>query len=169
VSVRACRSRRSKRLVLTTATAASLQSFTYSKSDASSTDLSIEPGFDYFVADGVSVGIDAELAHSGGASFDSTGAKTDSSSTSYGLAPRLDFHSFLVGEVLSIWPQAEIGIGSLTQEESAAGGTNEHERSRVWVEASLPVLVHATSHLFMGAGPYVDHELSDVDQFQYKT
>jgi len=154
--------------VLTSATNASLESFSYSHTDASNLSVSINPGFDYFVVDDVSFGIDSGVGHSSATSFDSNGVKSISTSSFFGLAPRLGFHAFIVEDVLSVWLQAELGFGRANESVSAPGSNNAHQRGRTWVAASLPFLVHPTSHWFLGAGPSVSHELSDVDQNEYE-
>jgi hypothetical protein len=54
------------------------------------------------------------------------------------------------------------------QNETSSNGTNQHSRHRMWVEFSLPLLIHMSSHFFLGAGPSVFHELIDQDQYDYE-
>lgn len=152
-------------VVLTTsATEASISSFGYSQSTASSLSESIAPGFDVFVADHVSLGVDVALSHSSGTSFDASGTKTQSSGTSYGIGPRLGF-DIPLSRALSLWPQAELTFGGGTTEQTSSAGSNDHTYTEVWVHASIPLLVHPAAHFFLGAGPYASHDLSNVDQF----
>jgi hypothetical protein len=53
-------------------------------------------------------------------------------------------------------------------EDGGVDASRQHDRTRLWVELSLPLLVHPASHFFVGAGPFVFHELSDVDQNSYE-
>jgi hypothetical protein len=48
------------------------------------------------------------------------------------------------------------------------GGTNQHSRTRTWIDISAPVLLHPSSHFFVGAGPFLFHELSDKDQYDFE-
>ena len=48
---------------------------------------------------------------------------------------------------------------------SSVSGTNQHSRTRTWVDISAPFLLHPSSHFFVGAGPFLFHELSDKDQY----
>ena len=41
----------------------------------------------------------------------------------------------------------------------------EHSRTRTWIDISAPLLLHPSSHFFVGADPFLFHELSDKDQY----
>jgi hypothetical protein len=153
-------------IVFTGATTAAISSFSYSSSSASSVSANLSPGFDYFVADGWSIGVNASVSYSGGTSFDSGGVKTDFSETSFGVAPRVGADIRLTRDLLSLWPQAEIGFGTSSNNQTTAAGSNNHTKGRSWVQASVPLLLHAATHFFLGVGPYVYHELADSDQNQ---
>jgi hypothetical protein len=154
-------------VVLTTAASAYVDSNTYSNSSASSFTLGLTPAFDYFAWDHVSIGADLFVSYSSGSSFDASGTRTDSSSTSIGLGPRLGVE-IPFSRLFSLWPQLELGWGSVNSNATSVAGSNAHQRSRTWVQASAPLLFHATTHFFVGAGPYVFHELSDSDQNNYE-
>jgi hypothetical protein len=154
-------------IVLTLATAASASYRSYSRSKGSNTDVNFEPSADYFVTDGVSVGVDAFIDYSSGTSVDSLGTTTQLSSTSVGVAPRLGANLVLT-ELVSIWLRGEIGYGTVNQTEASADGTNQHSRTRTWIDISAPFLLHPSSHFFVGAGPFLFHELSDKDQYNFE-
>jgi hypothetical protein len=154
-------------IVLTFATEASVSYQSYSRSKGSNSNLNLEPSVDYFFTDGVSVGVNAFIGYSSGASLDSLGTTTQLSSTNIGVAPRLGGNLPLT-ELISIWLRGEIGYGTMNQSEASADGTNQHSRTRTWIEISAPFLLHPSSHCFVGAGPFLFHELSDKDQYKFE-
>lgn len=154
-------------VVLTSATGASLSYTSYTRSAASSLDATFAPGFDYFVANHFSLGVDITVDRSSGSTFDSSGVRSDNSSTLVGVAPRLGVE-IPAGEWMSLYAQAEVGYGSGSFHSTTARASNDHLYSRTWVALSAPVLVHAASHFFVGAGPYVTHDLSETDQNNYE-
>jgi hypothetical protein len=154
-------------LVLTLATVGSLSRVTYTHSRGGRTNVNLAPSLDYFLVDNVSVGVNAFVGYSRGTSLDSTGETTVFKSTSIGVAPRLGGNIQLT-ERLSFWPQIGVGYGTVDTSEIASSGANQHSSVRLWVQVSAPLLVHPTSHFFLGAGPSLFHELSDADQFDYE-
>jgi hypothetical protein len=126
--------------------------------------VTVAPGVDYFVTDGLSVGVDAAIGYSSGTSLDSLGTTTQFSSKSFGVAARLGGNLALTAFV-SIWLRGEIGYGTAENSASSANGTNQHSRTRTWLDLSAPVLIHPSTHFFVGAGPFFFHELSDKDQY----
>ena len=149
-------------LVLTMGTDASAFYRSYSHGKGSRTDLSLSPSFDYFAADDISVGLDASVSYTSGMSLDSAGA-TRFSSTNFGVAPRLG-GNVVLSEFASIWFLGELGYGVVEQSLSSESGSNVHTRHRTWFAISTPVLLHPSRHFFVGAGPFLFHELSDKDQ-----
>jgi hypothetical protein len=154
-------------LVLTFATDASASYRSYSRSKGSNSNVNLAPSVDYFLEDGVSIGVDAFVGYSSGTSLDSLGTTTQLSSTNIGVAPRLGANLTLT-ELVSIWLRGELGYGTVNQTETSADGTNQHSRTRTWIEISAPFLLHPSSHFFVGAGPFLFHELSDKDQFNFE-
>jgi hypothetical protein len=159
--------RKDQVVLTTTATDAAMEFFGYSQSTASNLSESITPGFDVFVIDHVSLGLYVTLSHSSGTSFDASDAKTQSSGIFYGIGPRVGFDIPLSGQ-LSLWPQAELGFGGGTSEQISSAGSNDHTFKEIWVQASIPLLVHPATHFFLGAGPYVFHHLSHLDQNNFE-
>jgi hypothetical protein len=154
-------------IVLTLETDASVSYLTYSRSKGSNTDVNLEPSIDYFFTDGVSVGVDAFIGYSSGTSLDSLGTTTQLSSTNIGVAPRLGGNLALT-EFVSIWLRGEIGYGTVNQTQASADGTNQHSRTRSWIDISAPFLLHPSTHFFFGAGPSFFRELSDKDQYNFQ-
>jgi len=133
----------------------------------SRTSFVIAPGVDYFIAQNLSVGVEALASHSTAKSLDSTSEATDTTSTSIGVAPRIGQHVRLTSAV-SCWPQLELGFGTVESDQSSSSGRNQHSRTRSWLRLSLPLLVHAASHFFVGVRFYFFYELSDKDQRGYE-
>jgi len=151
-------------VVLTTATDASIGHRTYSNSKGSETYLTIEPGIDYFVTDHASIGATLVIAHSGGTGLDYSGTRTEFASTSFGLELGAGYNLRL-SAIASIWLRGNVGFGSFDSSVSSASGTNQHNGTRGWVDASTPLLVHPATHFFVGAGPFLFRELSNWDQY----
>ena len=154
-------------IVLTSAMDASIEHQSYSQSKGASTSVTVAPGIDYFVSDGTSIGADVVIGHSNGNGFDNSGANAEFSSASLGFVLRAGFN-LQVAAIASIWLNGGVGYGSVDSSISTAMGTNQHTRTRGWIEASAPFLVHPASHFFVGAGPALFHELSDRDQYNYE-
>jgi hypothetical protein len=83
---------------------------------------------------------------------------------SFSIAPRIGIDIPISGGRLSLWPQLELGVGAVYENQTAAFGSKEHNRARTWVAFNAPLLLHVTTHFFAGLGPYMMHELSDSDQ-----
>jgi hypothetical protein len=149
--------------VLTTATAGALSYTSYSRLPISGFAATIAPGFDYFTSNDVSVGLDVALGYSSGNFIDASGETSDSSRTSIGVAPRVGVN-VPIGERVSLYGQAAIGYGGGSAHVTTRAASNDHSFSGGWVALSAPVLFHAASHFFAGAGPYWSHDLSRRDQ-----
>jgi len=158
---------RTGQIVLTSATEASIGHGSYSQSKGSSTSVTFAPGIDYFVSDGTSIGGEIVIDYSNGKGLDESGANEELSSTSLGFVLRAGYNLRLA-DVASIWLNGGVGYGSVDSSVSTAMGTNQHTRTRGWIEAAAPLLVHPASHFFVGAGPALFHELSDRDQYNYE-
>jgi hypothetical protein len=154
-------------IVLTTATDASIGYSSYSSSKGSTTSVKVAPSIDYFVLNGVSVGAEVAIGNSNGTSLDESGAETQVSSNSFDAAARIGANLRLAAAV-SIWLRGAIGYGTVDQSISNVSATNQHSRTRSWIDISMPLLVHPASHFFVGAGPFIFHELSDKDQYEFE-
>jgi hypothetical protein len=155
-------------LVLTNATTASVGSFGYSRSNASTFGVTLAPGFDYFVSGSLSLGADIAIGYSSGSSLDTAGTETTFSGTSFGLAPRIGAVLPLASDLVSLWPLVEVGYGIVNTNQSSAFGVNMHNKNRSWVQLSLPIVVVVAAPFFVGAGPFFYQELSDSDQNGYE-
>ena len=91
-------------------------------------------------------------------------APTDFAFTTVGVAPRVGSNVPIV-EWSSLWPQVELGYGTVFTKQSSRDGTNQHSSKRTWLRLSAPILFKVTSHFLLGAGPYFFHEISNTDQY----
>jgi len=96
---------------------------------------------DVFVASQWSLGLGVALAWSHAGAGDSS-----LSSTSYALAGRLG-RAIPLGRFATLWPQASLNSG---REPLFVGGDKD---TVVGAAFDLPLLLHPTPHLFVGAGP----------------
>ena len=149
--------------MLSSATTAWVGYQSYSRSKGSTTDVEFEPSIDYFLVDAISIGADAFFGYPSGTGLDSNGTETQFSSTDFGIAPRLGPNLALT-TFASIWLRGDLGFGTVSSSVSSVSGTNQHSRTRTWVDISAPFLPHPSSHFFVGAGPFLFHELSDTQQ-----
>jgi hypothetical protein len=153
-------------VVLSGELSASLDSLTYRGSDAQYVSAGFAPGFDVFVANHLSLGVDFAVSYGSTTGYGSDGSRIDYTTTSYGIAPRVGV-DVPIASSLSLYPRAELGFGTLTQDETSTNSyENKHTISRVWVSLYAPLLVHPAPHFFVGFGPLVLHELSSSDQYQ---
>jgi hypothetical protein len=154
-------------VVLTTATNAWAGYRSYSQAKGSRTEVTVAPSFDYFFMDGISVGLHAALVSSSSSGLDYSGEKTHASSKTVGVAPTLGVNLSLTN-FASIWLRGDIGFGNENWSVSSPNGTNEHSSIRAWIAFSAPLLIHPSSHFFVGAGPFVSHELANQDQYEFQ-
>jgi hypothetical protein len=151
-------------IVLTTSTDASLGHQSYSLSKGSRTEVTFEPSVDYFITNGASIGGGIAIGYSSATGLDPWGTATEGSSTSFGGTLRAGYNARL-SPIASVWPLVGAGYGSVDSNISSANGSNQDTRTRGWIEASVPVLLHPVSHFFVGLGPFVFHEFDSRDQY----
>ena len=151
-------------IVLSSAATAWVGYQSYSRSKGSTTDVEFQPSIDYFLVDAISIGAATFFGYSSGTGLDANGTETQFSSTDFGIAPRLGANLALT-TFASIWLRGDVGFGTVSSSVSSVSGTNQHSRTRTWVDISAPFLLHPSSHFFVGAGPFLFHELSDKDQY----
>jgi hypothetical protein len=139
----------------------------YAGTSSSSTSFSFGPGLDYFAVSRFSIGFYAWGSAYGSTGIDAaTGAQVTYSSSGDGFAPRIGV-DIPLGDLLSWYPQASIGLGEEHWDETAGGGQNKHDEH--WISAGLyaPLLVHAAPHVFAGFGPSASQDLMRTDQANY--
>jgi hypothetical protein len=135
----------------------------YSGTDGWDAGISVTPGFDYFVADHVSLGASGQIEHTESVGFDGS-RKVTSKFDTYALGPRIGADLPLAGW-LSLYLRSGLLFGSHSFTETSSGRTNSltYHPTRVYV--SLHAMIHTASHLFVGIGPSLGSELESKDQY----
>jgi hypothetical protein len=119
-------------------------SFFFAKQASGGSTVILQPGLDYFIGNGISVGGVVGVAHSSG-------------STTVNLGARAGFNQGLT-EHVSFWPT--IGVdGSYNH---AATST-----STAALEVFAPFLYHVAPHFFLGAGPFLSYLVKGGPDTQY--
>ncbi len=122
-------------------------SFFFAKQASGGSTLLIQPGLDYFIGNGISVGGVVGFGYSSGSP----------ATTVVNLGARAGFNQGLTGNV-SFWPT--IGIdGSYIH--------NTGSSSTAALEVFAPFLYHAAPHLFLGAGPFLSYLVKGGPDTQY--
>jgi hypothetical protein len=152
-------------VTLNGALSASVGHLGYDSSDVSSTNLSVEPAFDYFVSPNFSQGASAFFRYTD--AVWGSGVKVDA--TTVGAIGRIGGNVWLGGRV-SFWPRLgvgawrtwlhyaaprdsfTVGIDGMTV---ASGSSSRLKEDAVFVELQAPFLFHVAPHFFVGLGPDV--------------
>ncbi len=122
-------------------------SFFFEKQASGGSSLLIQPGVDYFIGNGISVGGVVGLSYASG----------NPNSTTVKLGARAGFNQGLT-EHVSFWPT--IGIdGSYTH--------NTGSSSAAMLEVFAPFLYHVAPHFFLGAGPFLSYLVKGGPDTQY--
>ena len=122
-------------------------SFVFAKQASGGSRLLIQPGLDYFIGNGISVGGVVGFGYSTGSP----------ATTSVILGARAGFNQGL-NEHVSFWPT--IGIdGSYTH--------NATSNSAAQLEVFAPFLYHVAPHFFLGAGPFLSYYVKGGPDTQY--
>ena len=109
--------------------------------------VSFQPALDYFVAPNVSVGGALVITH--GDSGSGSGSET-----AVGILARAGYNLHLA-PIVSFWPQLAIGY----LHDSFSGGGASGSGYSVPLQLFAPILVHVTTHLFVGIGPAFSTDL----------
>lgn len=164
-------------VALTGALSASIGHLGYDSSDASSTNVSVEPAFDYFAAQNTSQGATAFFRYT--ESVSGNGVNVDA--TTVGVTGRLGQNVWLGGRV-SFWPKLAVGVWhswihysaprdgftvSIDGKTVPIGPSSRFKEDALFIELQAPFLFHVARHFFVGIGPdaYVD-VLHSVDSAQ---
>jgi hypothetical protein len=122
-------------------------SFFFAKQASGGSTLLIQPGLDYFIGNGISVGGVVGFGYSSG----------NPNTTVVNLGARAGFNQGLTGNV-SFWPTVGID-GSYIH--------NATSNSTAALEVFAPFLFHAAPHLFLGAGPFLSYLVKGGPDTQY--
>jgi len=122
-------------------------SFLFAKQASGGSRLLIQPGLDYFIGNGISVGGVVGFGYSSGTP----------NTVVVNLGARAGFNQGL-NEHVSFWPT--IGIdGSYTH--------NSGSNSTAALEVFAPFLYHVAPHFFLGAGPFLSYLVKGGPDTQY--
>ena len=122
-------------------------SFFFTKQASGGSTLFIQPGLDYFIGNGISVGGHVGLGYASGSP----------ASTTVNLGARAGFNQGL-NERVSFWPT--IGIDGSYNHASTSNSTAA-------LEVFAPFLYHAAPHFFVGAGPFLSYLVKGGPDTQY--
>lgn len=145
-------------LVITGAVGASV-SFTTDGADTERTTASFSPGFDYFVAPQLSVGLAGGISAGNSTARLADGSKYERKATGFGLALRIGLN-FNLSPLLSFYPRAWLA-GSEESIDITIGTAPRFERSETvaTVGITAPLLFHLAPHFFTGFGPFARHDV----------
>ncbi len=113
----------------------------------------LAPGADYFISTNVSIGAGLNI----GQIF-----QPGDNATSLGLNARLGYN-LMYDERLSFWPKLQIGFIYNKETSFQFGADGTFFQLGVYA----PVMLHPTSHFFIGLGPNIDILLGDGDGLNF--
>ena len=119
-------------------------SFFFAKQASGGSSVFIQPGFDYFISNGISVGGVVGFGHSSG-------------STTVNLGARAGFNQGL-SEHVSFWPT--IGVDGSYNHATTSTSTAA-------LEVFAPFLYHVAPHFFLGAGPFLSYLVKGGPDTEY--
>jgi len=134
----------------------SISSTSVSGVHGSTTNISLRPAVDYFVANDVSVGGFVGLDHT---------STSGAHSTTFAIGPRVGYN-LAFSERFSFWPKIGISYSSTSVSVDTPTGvpgttvTTSSSGSHVALNLFAPVMFHPVQHFFIGFGPALDTDLS---------
>lgn len=132
---------------------------TYAGTSSSGTALTLAPGFDTFVLDHVSLGLEARFSYYQSVGQRPDGTRAEITRSGGGLAPRIGVDIPIVAH-LSFYPRASLAFGGQSVETRAGKDGYEYGETNTTASLFAPLLVHPTAHAFLGFGPYVGRDLT---------
>ncbi len=156
-----------KQWVISGAFSVSVDRWFYSESQDESSAVVVAPSLDYFVIENLSVGGNLVFAYAD-TSTTLGDVPIDRTSTLYGTGLRVGYN-VPFSRMVSLWIRPAAGIWRRHVEESAAYYEttttvvvdDEFDQTALWVDLYLPILIHPTSHFFLGIGPEVLEDVSN--------
>jgi len=109
----------------------------------------LAPGVDYFLRNNLSVGAGVNF----GQIF-----QAGENATSVGVNVRVGYN-LMYSEAISFWPKVQAGFQYNKETTFQFGNDGTYFQASVFA----PVLLHPTTHFFIGLGPNLDIVLGDVD------
>ena len=133
----------------------SISTSSVSGRSGSTTNITLRPALDYFVANNLSVGGFIGVDHTSAG-----GEKT----TIFGIGPRVGYN-IAFSERFSFWPKVGFSYTSTSVKEEKdlppAGTVSvSHSYSHATLNLFAPVMFHPVQHFFLGFGPALDTDLS---------
>ena len=122
-------------------------SFFFAKQASGGSTLLIQPGLDYFIGNGISVGGVVGFGYSSG----------NPNTTVVNLGARAGFNQGL-NEHVSFWPT--VGIDGSYRHNGSSSST-------AMLEVFAPFLYHVAPHFFLGAGPFLSYLVKGGPDTQY--
>jgi hypothetical protein len=119
-------------------------SFFFAKHASGGSTVFVQPGLDYFIGNGISVGGVVGLIHSSG-------------STTVNFGARAGFNQGLT-EHVSFWPT--VGVDGSYNHTTTSTTTAQ-------LEVFAPFLYHVAPHFFLGAGPFLSYFVKGGPDTQY--
>ncbi len=137
---------------------------TYAGTGAFEGTLSAEIAVDWFAEDYVSIGafVQASYAHTLG--YEPSGATVTYERESFNTGPRVGVNIPFTRD-LSLYPRVQLGFGRDAYNETDGVNQDTYTDSSFWFSGSVPLLVHAASHFFVGLGPNFAHDFSRTASF----
>jgi hypothetical protein len=150
-------------VVLSGTSVLSASHYEYDNSQATGSSFEFSPGADYFVARGVSIGIDADASYVYAQGYDSSGELFQARTTRVAFAPRVGFNIPL-GRMVSLYPRFTLGYESISTLETDAFGENgvTASQSGAFVKLFVPILFHPIPRFYIGVGPDLFHDFGAV-------
>jgi hypothetical protein len=120
--------------------------------DGSTTELTLRPAVDYFVANNISVG--------GFVGLDYT-STSGAHSTTFAIGPRVGYN-LAFSERFSFWPKLgfSYSTSSTTGDPTPTGETRDVSGGHLALNIFAPVMFHPVQHFFLGFGPALDTDIT---------
>ena len=108
----------------------------------------VSTGADYFVARGLSLGLDTSISYESARGYGSSDGETASVGAAFRVGADVP-----LGRFISLWPQGGVGF-SWFERTSVFPSSSD---VGVTLALYFPLLLHLRSHVFLGVGPAVTH------------
>jgi hypothetical protein len=157
-------------VVITAGTGLFASTTAFSGSDAVLRSAGLNASLDLFADFGFSIGWDFELNYGLRRGYLADGSLVQTETGLISGGPRVGYNLPL-GALFSFYPKLTVGLHWATQDRSfvsgppvsitaSATGAPDVSRTGPWIQASLPLLLHAAPHFFLGFGPYLYHDFA---------
>jgi hypothetical protein len=149
-----------------------LSSSTFDGSNTKLSSYTFSPGFDYFVARNIAIGLSLDAEYADEKDDGAGGGIVETQSTTLSAGARLGLNVPLRGR-FSWYPRATVGLewnkrneqlpaGSSLVIFGGAAGPPSTTQLGPYVEIYAPLLLHPTDHFFFGFGPGLYHDFGSV-------